>query len=206
MKATNTGTSSQPPRAHQGDSNLKGAAKMKLTMQIEKAKQGLTNRIRNHTPAKLLGALVLGATLVTVSATILVAGQPEASDQPSQMALGEEWFHPVTGEPIGLLLNQQNQVLVTQRSQGVRASPLIIGLGNWSPGEEYFHPVTGKNNVAARQTMSTIEVSGFGLGEEYFHPVTGANNAGAREMTAPMQVSGFGLGEEYFHPVTSSAL
>ena len=91
MKATNTGTSSQPPRAHQGDSNLKGAAKMKLTMQIEKAKQGLTNRIRNHTPAKLLGALVLGATLVTVSATILVAGQPEASDQPSQMALGEEW-------------------------------------------------------------------------------------------------------------------
>ncbi len=89
MKATNTGTSSQPPRAHQGDSNLKGAAKMKLTMQIEKAKQGLTNRIRNHTPAKLLGALVLGATLVTVSATILVAGQPEPSDPPSQMALGE---------------------------------------------------------------------------------------------------------------------
>ena len=174
---------------------------MKLTMQIEKVKLGLTKGIRNHAPAKILGALVLGAALAAVSATGLVLGQPLASEPqlPIQMELGEEWFHPVTGEPIGPLPDQQAQVSVTARSQGVLARPLSIGILNWGLGEEYFHPVTGENNAGAGETIGTMEVSGFGLGEEYFHPVTGEENVSSR---ARILSSSFNLGEEYFHPVT----
>ena len=91
---------------------------MRLTTQIEKVRHGLTDGIRNHTPVKILGALVPGAALVTVSATVWAAEQPEASNQPIQMALGEEWFHPVTGEN-------------------------NVGVAGFGLGDEYFHPVTG---------------------------------------------------------------
>ena len=58
----------------------------------------------------------------------------------TQIELGEEWFNPVTGEPIGLLPNQ-----ASQRSQGVLASPLSIESdSSWGLAEENFHPVTGE--------------------------------------------------------------
>ena len=189
MKAPATGTSNQAQGAQGKFSILKGVTEMKLTMQIEKVKLGLTKGIRNNIPAKLLGALVLGAALVAVSATGLVAGQAEASETKQiQTGLGEEWFHPVTGEPIGPLPK------VIERSQGVLASPLSFGLFSWGPAEENFHPVTGELSVAAEM----MEIGAISPGEEYFHPVTGQRATGI----VGMALNGFGMAEEHYHPVT----
>jgi hypothetical protein len=163
-------------------------------MKIEQVKLALTKVVENNTPAKFLGALVLGTALVAVAATGMTAGQVQASDNlvSTQIELGEKWFNPVTGEPIGLLPTQ-----VSQRSQGVLASPLSIeGDTSWGLAEEYFHPVTGEKNAVARSEM---QVSSVNLGEEYFHPVSGEKNEVAR---TEMQISSVNLGEEYFHPVT----
>ena len=114
----------------------------------------------------------------------------------TQIELGEEWFNPVTGEPVGLLPNQ-----LSQRSQGVLASPLSIeGGSSWDLAEENFHPVTGEKNAVAHTGM---KISSVNLGEEYFHPVSGEKNAVAR---TGMLISGFGLPEANFHPVTCEAL
>ena len=51
-----------------------GAIEMIITTQIERAKLGLTNGIKNNPPAKFLGALVLGAALVAVAATGFTPG------------------------------------------------------------------------------------------------------------------------------------
>ncbi len=163
-------------------------------MKIEQVKLALTKVVENNSPAKFLGALVLGTALVAVAATGMTAGQVQASENQvsTQIELGEECLNPVTGEPIGLLPNQ-----VSQRSQGVLASPLSIESdSSWGLAEENFHPVTGEKNVATRTEM---QISSINLGEEYFHPVTGEKNAVAR---SEMHVSNVNLGEEYFHPVT----
>jgi len=190
MKGTTNRASNQQQGTSGIFSNLMGATEMKFTTQIEKAKQGLTKVIENNTPAKFLGALVLGAALVAVAATGMTAGQVQASENQvsTQIEIGEEWFNPVTGEPIGLLPNQ-----VSQRSQGVLASPLTVGSdSSWGLSEEYFHPVTGEKNTVAR-------ISPANLSEEYFHPVTGEKNTVVR---SEMRISSINLGEEYFHPVT----
>ena len=164
MKATANRASNQGTGNKGTFSNLIGATEMK----IEQVKLALTKVVENNTPAKFLGALVLGTALVAVAATGMTAGQVQASENQvsTQIELGEEWFNPVTGEPIGLLPNQ-----VSQRSQGVLASPLSIESdGSWGLAEEYFHPVTGEKNAVARTEM---QISSVNLGEEYFHPVTG---------------------------------
>ena len=143
---------------------MMGATEMK----IEQVKLALTKVVENNTPAKFLGALVLGTALVAVAATGMTAGQVQASENQvsTQIELGGEWFNPVTGEPIGLLPNQ-----ASQRSQGVLASPLSIESdSSWGLAEENFHPVTGEKNAPARTGM---QISSVNLGEEYFHPVTG---------------------------------
>ena len=112
--------------------------------------------------------MVLGTALVAVAVTGMTAGQVQASEGQvsTQIDLGEEWFNPITGEPIGLLPNQ-----VSQRSQGVLASPLNIESDtSWGLAEENFHPVTGEKNAVAH---SETRISSVNLGEEYFHPVTG---------------------------------
>ncbi len=175
-------------------SHLMGATEMKITNQIERAKLGLTNGIKNNTPAKFLGALVLGVALVAVAATGFTPGQVQASENQLsvQTELGEEWFNPVTGEPTGLLPNQ-----IIQRSMGVLARPLSIErLASWGPGEENFHPVTGENISTA---VGSIKVSSFDLGEEYFNPVIGEETSpisGKLDIGSPI------LGEEYYHPVS----
>jgi hypothetical protein len=194
MKTTTNGTSNQDNGAKGIFSNLKGATEMKIATQIEKAKLGITNVINNNTPAKLMGALVLGAAMVAVAATGWAPGQVQASgnEVTIQVDLGEEWFHPVTGEPIGQLPSQINT-----RSQGVLASPSIIGsINSWGPAEENFDPVTGER---VSVVPASIVLSSVNLGEEYFHPVTGQPNIGAQ---GKMVVSGFGPAEENFHPVT----
>jgi len=194
MKTTTNGTRNQDNGAKGIFSNLKGATEMTIATQIEMAKLGITNVVSNNTPAKFLGALVLGTAMVAIAATGWAPGQAQASGNQVtvQMELGEEWFHPVTGEPIGPLPGQINQ-----RSQGVLASPSIIGsVNSWGPAEENFHPVTGERISVA---VESIEVSNSNLGEEYFHPVTGQPNTGVQ---GKMVVSGFGPAEENFHPVT----
>ena len=194
MKTTTNGISNQDNGARGIFSNLKGATEMTIATQIEKAKLGITKVVNNNTPARFLGALVLGTAMVAAAATGWAPGQVQASGNQVtiQMELGEEWFHPVTGEPIGPLPGQINQ-----RSQGVLASPLVIGsVNSWGLAEENFHPVTGEMVSVA---VENIEVSSSNLGEEYFHPVTGQPNTGVQ---GKMAVSGFGLAEENFHPVT----
>ncbi len=162
MKGTKNRASIQGTGNQGTFSNLMGATEMK----IEQVKLALTKVVENNSPAKFLGALVLGTALV--AATGMTAGQVQASENQvsTQIELGEEWFNPVTGEPIGLLPNQ-----VSQRSQGVLASPLSIESdSSWGLAEENFHPVTGEKNAVARTGMRISSVS---LGEEYFHPVTG---------------------------------
>ena len=164
MKGTTNRASNQGTGNKGTFSNLMGATEMK----IEQVKLALTKVVENNSPAKFLGALVLGTALVAVAATGMTAGQVQASEGQvsTQIDLGEEWFNPVTGEPIGLLPNQ-----VSQRSQGVLASPLNIESDNsWGLAEENFHPVTGEKNAPARTEM---RISSVNLGEEYFHPVTG---------------------------------
>jgi len=190
MKGTTNRASNQGTGNKGTFSYLMGATEMK----IEQVKLALTKVVENNTPAKFLGALVLGTALVAVAATGMTAGQVQASDNlvSTQIELGEEWFNPVTGEPIGLLPTQ-----VSQRSQGVLASPLSIeGDTSWGLAEEYFHPVTGEESAVARSEM---QISSINLGEEYFHPVSGEKSAAAR---TEMQVSSVNLGEEYFHPVS----
>jgi len=164
MKGTTNRASNQGTENKGTFSNLMGATEMK----IEQVKLALTKVVENNSPAKFLGALVLGTALVAVAATGMTAGQVQASENQvsTQIDLGEEWFNPVTGEPIGLLPNQ-----VSQRSQGVLASPLNIESDtSWGLAEENFHPVTGEKNAVAR---SETRISSVSLGEEYFHPVTG---------------------------------
>ena len=191
------GTTNRASNREQGNiSNLidlTGATEMKITTQIERAKLGLTNGIKNNTLAKFLGALVLGAAMVAVTATGFTPGQVQASENQLsvQTELGEEWFNPVTGEPTGLLPNQ-----IIQRSMGVLARPLSIErLASWGPGEEYFNPVTGEETSPI---SGKLDIGSPSLGEEYYHPVSGeleTNNAG-------MNVSSFGMAEENFHPIT----
>ena len=164
MKGTTNRASNQGTGNKGTFSYLMGATEMK----IEQVKLALTKVVENNTPAKFLGALVLETALVAVAATGMTAGKVQASEGQvsSQIELGEEWFNPVTGEPIGLLPTQ-----VSQRSQGVLASPLSIeGDTSWGLAEEYFHPVTSEKNAVARSEM---QISSINLGEEYFHPVTG---------------------------------
>ncbi|MBQ12676.1 MAG: hypothetical protein CMJ45_14145 [Planctomyces sp.] len=202
MKTTTNSTSNQDNGANGIFINLKGATEMTIATQIKKGKLGITNLVNNNTPARFLGALVLGAAMVAAAATGWVPGQVQASGNvvTNQTELGEEWFHPVTGEPIGPLPGQ-----VSQRSQGVLASPSIIGsVYSWGPAEENFHPVTG---VRISVAVENLEVNSANLGEEYFHPVTGQPNTGMQSKMAVsvadrITVSDSNLGEEYFHPVT----
>ena len=194
------GTTNRASNREQGNiSNLidlTGATEMKITTQIERAKLGLTNGIKNNTLAKFLGALVLGAAMVAVTATGFTPGQVQASENrlSVQTELGEEWFNPVTGEPTGLLPNQ-----IIQRSMGILARPLSIErLASWGPCEENFNPVTGEETSPI---SGKLDIGSPGLGEEYYHPVSGepeTDNAG-------MNVGSFGMAEENFHPITGES-
>ena len=115
-------------------------------------------RIKHNTLAKFLGALVLGAAMVAVTAPGFTPGQVQASENQLsvQTELGEEWFNPVTGESTGLLPKQ-----IIPRSMGILARPLSIErLASWGPGEENFHSVTGEN---ISEAVGSIKVSSFDL-------------------------------------------
>lgn len=196
MKGTTSGASNREQGNSWNPIELMGATEMKITTQIERAKLGLTNGIKHNTLAKFLGALVLGAAMVAVTATGFTPGQVQASENQLsvQTELGEEWFNPVTGEPTGLLPNQ-----IIQRSMGILARPLSIErLASWGPGEEYFNPVTGEETSPI---SGKLDIGSPSLGEEYYHPVSGeleTDNAG-------MSVGSFGMAEENFHPITSES-
>ena len=194
MKGTTNRASNREPGNSWKSSDLMGGIEMIITTQIEMAKLGLTNGIKNNPPAKFLGALVLGAALVAVAATGFTPGQVQASENQLsvQTELGEEWFNPVTGEPTGLLPNQ-----IIQHSMGVLARPLSIErLAYWGPGEENFHPVTGENIAEA---VGSNQVSSFNLGEEHFNPVTGEETS---PVSGKLDIGSPGPGEEYYHPVS----
>ena len=168
MKGTTSGASNREQGNSWNPIELMGATEMKNTTQIERAKLGLTNGIKHNTLAKFLGALVLGAAMVAVTATGFTPGQVQAFENQLsvQTELGEEWFNPVTGEPTGLLPNQ-----IIQRSMGILARPLSIErLASWGPGEEYFNPVTGEN---VSTEVGSIKVVSFDLGKGDFNPCTG---------------------------------
>jgi len=196
MKGTTSGASNREQGNSWNPIELMGATEMKITTQIERAKLGLTNGIKHNTLAKFLGALVLGAAMVAVTATGFTPGQVQASENQLsvQTELGEEWFNPVTGEPTGLLPNQ-----IIQRSMGILARPLSIErLASWGPGEEYFNPVTGEETSPI---SGKLDIGSPSLGEEYYHPVSGeleTDNAG-------MNVGSFGMAEENFHPITGES-
>ena len=80
MKGTTNRASNREPGNSWKSSDLMGAIEMIITTQIERAKLGLTNGIKNSPPAKFLGALVLGAALVAVAATGFTPGQVQASE------------------------------------------------------------------------------------------------------------------------------
>lgn len=196
MKGTTSGASNREQGNSWNPIELMGATEMKITTQIERAKLGLTNGIKHNTLAKFLGALVLGAAMVAVTATGFTPGQVQASENQLsvQTELGEEWFNPVTGEPTGLLPKQ-----IIQRSMGILARPLSIErLASWGPGEEYFNPVTGEETSPI---SGKLDIGSPSLGEEYYHPVSGeleTDNAG-------MSVGSFGMAEENFHPITGES-
>lgn len=196
MKGTTSGASNREQGNSWNPIELMGATEMKITTQIERAKLGLTNGIKHNTLAKFLGALVLGAAMVAVTATGFTPGQVQASENQLsvQTELGEEWFNPVTGEPTGMLPNQ-----IIQRSMGILARPLSIErLASWGPGEEYFNPVTGEETSPI---SGKLDIGSPSLGEEYYHPVSGkleTDNAG-------MNVGSFGMAEENFHPITGES-
>ena len=187
MKGTTNGASNREQGNSWNPIYLMGATEMKITTQIERAKLGLT---------KFLGALVLGAAMVAITATGFTPGQVQASENQLsvQTELGEEWFNPVTGEPTGLLPNQ-----IIQHSMGVLARPLSIErLASWGPGEEYFNPVTGEETSPI---SGKLDIGSPSLGEEYYRPVSGeleTDNAG-------MNVGSFGMAEENFHPITGES-
>jgi hypothetical protein len=60
MKTTTNSTSNQDNGANGIFINLKGATEMTIATQIKKVKLGITNLVNNNTPARFLGALVLG--------------------------------------------------------------------------------------------------------------------------------------------------
>ena len=196
MKGTTSGASNREQGNSWNSIELMGATEMKITTQIERAKLGLTNGIKHNTLAKFLGALVLGAAMVAVTATGFTPGQVQASENQLsvQTELGEEWFNPVTGEPTGMLPNQ-----IIQRSMGILARPLSIErLASKGPGEEYFNPVTGEETSPI---SGKLDIGSPSLGEEYYHPVSGeleTDNAG-------MNVGSFGMAEENFHPITGES-
>ncbi len=196
MKGTTSGASNREQGNSWNPIKLMGATEMKITTQIERAKLGLTNGIKHNTLAKFLGALVLGAAMVAVTAPGFTPGQVQASENQLsvQTELGEEWFNPVTGEPTRLLPNQ-----IIPRSMGILARPLSIErLASWGPGEEYFNPVTGEETSPI---SGKLDIGSPSLGEEYYHPVSGeleTDNAG-------MNVGSFGMAEENFHPITGES-
>ena len=194
MKGTTNGASNREQGNSGNPIDLMGATGMKITTQIKRAKLGLTNGIKHNTLAKFLGALVLGAAMVAVTAPGFTPGQVQASENQLsvQTELGEEWFNPVTGEPTGMLPNQ-----IIQRSMGILARPLSIErLASWGPGEENFHSVTGEN---ISEAVGSIKVSSFDLGEEYFNPVTGEETS---PISGKLDIGSPSLGEEYYHPVS----
>ncbi len=196
MKGTTNGASNREQGNSGNPIDLMGATGMKITTQIKRAKLGLTNGIKHNTLAKFLGALVLGAAMVAVTAPGFTPGQVQASENQLsvQTELGEEWFNPVTGESTGLLPNQ-----IIPRSMGILARPLSIErLASWGPGEEYFNPVTGEETSPI---SGKLDIGSPSLGEEYYHPVSGeleTDNAG-------MNVGSFGMAEENFHPITGES-
>ena len=194
MKGTTSGASNREQGNSWNPIELMGATEMKITTQIERAKLGLTNGIKHNTLAKFLGALVLGAAMVAVTAPGFTPGQVQASENQLsvQTELGEEWFNPVTGEPTRLLPNQ-----IIPRSMGILARPLSIErLASCGPGEENFHSVTGEN---ISEAVGSIKVSSFDLGEEYFNPVTGEETS---PISGKLDIGSPSLGEEYYHPVS----
>ena len=113
---------------------------------------------------RLVAVLALGAVLAATAALFqpsLAAATPltdgHRASQSNTIVLGEEWFHPVTGEltaplPQGIVFDQETvtYVRVIDSSQGgVLASPLPAEAetnrsGRLLPGEEYYNPVTGE--------------------------------------------------------------
>ena len=196
MKGTTNGASNREQGNSGNPIDLMGATGMKITTQIKRAKLGLTNGIKHNTLAKFLGALVLGAAMVAVTAPGFTPGQVQASENQLsvQTELGEEWFNPVTGEPTGMLPNQ-----IIQRSMGILSRPLSIErLASWGPGEEYFNPVTGEETSPI---SGKLDIGSPSLGEEYYHPVSGE----LETANAGMNVGSFGMEEENFHPITGES-
>ena len=136
----------------------------------------LATIITKNTLAKVLGGFAVGALLLATTVlpqgTIYADGpsNPSVNEQgetnteddtlgtlasglnvgfsESPVTLGEEFYHPVTGElNVGF-----SEELVT-----------------W--GEEFYHPVTGELNVGFSEELVT-------WGEEFYHPVTGEINVG----------------------------
>ena len=110
---------------------------MNRTNTIRKLNMRLANSVSRNFPAKVIGGFALGALLAVATALPLSPAQASplsvppveklASDIESTFGLGEEWFHPITGE-------------LTAPLPGVEG----LVLSGFGPAEENFHPITGE--------------------------------------------------------------
>ena len=208
MSTPTTNTQTGTGTTHQEFSNKKEEIQMNRTNTIRKLNMRLSNSVSRNFPAKVIGGLALGALLAVATALPLSPAQASpltvppveklATDIESTFGLAEEYFHPITGEPV-------DQMAVTNASVIEALEPNSSSLG-----EEWFHPITGELTAPMpgvdASVIEGLEPNSSSLGEEWFHPVTG-------KLTAPMPgvdasivkglvLSGFGPAEENFHPIT----
>ena len=148
---------------------------VQISREREEVQEDSMKSIENSTrkgSMKLLGALVLAgfAAMAWAFAPAFPAAAPLLADEyrsglTTEMSLGEEWFHPITGQ------------MSAAMSLG-KAVDTVVGSSNQQfLGEEWFHPVTGQMTAPLSLGIAVDGVVGSSsqqfLGEEWFHPVTG---------------------------------
>ena len=103
---------------------------------------------------KLLGALVLAgfAAMAWAFAPAFPAAAPLLADEyrsglTTEISLGEEWFHPITGQPVAPL--PQGIVFDDGIGSYVQTAASVAPVSTQQfLGEEWFHPITGQMTAA----------------------------------------------------------
>ena len=80
---------------------LKEEIEMKLATRMTDINTWLTKGLSPRTPVKLLGGFLVGALLMTAAATGTVTAAPYVGSECAQETIfGEEWYDPISGEPV----------------------------------------------------------------------------------------------------------
>ena len=130
---------------------------VQISREREEVQEDSMKSIENSTrkgSMKLLGALVLAgfAAMAWAFAPAFPAAAPLLADEyrsglTTEMSLGEEWFHPITGQPVAPL--PQGIVFDDGIGSYVQTTASVAPVSTQEfLGEEWFHPITGQMIVA----------------------------------------------------------